>query len=97
MKPFFDEHSISAQVDVLAFLEDVTHQLADLRIDHRLAAANAHDWGAAFIDGGKALLDTQFFFNGLGIFSNPAASGAGQIASVQRLEHENEGKSLFAG
>jgi hypothetical protein len=28
------------------------------------------------------------------ILSNPAAAGAGQIASVSRFEHQNEGKPL---
>jgi hypothetical protein len=96
MKPFFDEHSVGAQINVLAFLKDVTHEPTDLRIDHRLSAANAHDWRAAFIDRGQTFLDTQFFFNGLRIFPNSAASRAGQVASVQWLEHENERKSLFA-
>ena len=61
VQPLLDEHAVGAEVDVLAAFEDAAHQLADLRIDQRLAAADADDRGARFVDGGQALLDASAF------------------------------------
>ena len=96
MQPLLHEHAVGAQVDVLAAAENAAHQLAELRIDHRLAAADADDRGAAFVDRVEALLDGQLFLDGLRVFANAAAAGAGQIAGMQRFEHEHERKALRA-
>ncbi len=59
VQAFLNEHAVGAEVDVLAALEDAAHQLADLGIDQRLAAADADDRGARFVDGCQALLDAS--------------------------------------
>ena len=91
------EHAVGAQVDVLLALENLGHQLFDPWIDHRLAAADAHARRAALVDGRQAFVDRQLVLDGAGVFANPPAAGAGQVAGVQRLEHQHQRKFLFAG
>src|SRR5262249_23712001 len=97
VQPFLDEHAVGAQVDVLALLEDLADEPADFGIDHRFAAADADDGGAAFVDGGEAFLNGQLLLDGRFVFADAATAGAGEVASVERLEHEDEGKPLLAG
>ena len=54
-----DEHAVRAQIDVLLALQDFAHQLADLGIHHRLAAADGDDGRAALIHRRQALFDRQ--------------------------------------
>ena len=54
-----DEHAIGAEVNVLATLEDATHQGADLGIDHRFASADADDGSTGLIDRLQALVDAS--------------------------------------
>src|SRR5262249_20752615 len=91
-----DEHAVGAQVNVLASLQNAADQPADFRINHRLAAADTHDRRAALIHRGENFLDAQFLLNGFRVFANPPAASAGEIASVQRLQHEHEWETLFA-
>ena len=65
VQPLLDEHAVGAEVDVLAALEDAADQLADLRIDHRLAAADADDRRAALVHRGQALLDGELLLDGV--------------------------------
>ena len=59
----------------------------DVRINQRFAAADAYNGRAALVHGGQALVDRKPAGQRVGIFADPAAAGAGQIAGVQRLEH----------
>ena len=71
-------------------------QPADLRIDHRLAAADRNDRRAAFVHRCQALLDGQHFVDRGLVFADAAAARAGQVAGVQRLEHHHQRKLLRA-
>ena len=75
-------------------LEDLGDQLADVRVDQRLAAADADDRRAALVDRGQALLDRQLLLDRRLVLANPAAAGAGQVAGVQRLEHQHQREPL---
>ena len=70
------------------------HQRPDLGIDHRLAAANADDRSAGLIDRCQALLEAQLLLDGLGVFADAAAAGAGEVAGVQRLQHQHQRKGF---
>src|SRR5262249_20883417 len=91
-----DEHAVGAEVDVLAALEDAFDGGADLGVDHRLAAADADDGGAGLVDGGEALGEGELFLDGLRVFADAAAAGAGEVAGVQRLQHQHQREALLA-
>jgi len=80
-----------------AAFKDVPDQPADFGIDHRLATADADDRRAAFIDRIETFLDAQLLLDALGVFTNPSAARARQVAGVKRLEHENQGEALLPG
>ena len=75
-------------------LEDLGDQLADARVDHRLAAADRDDRGAALVDRVEALLDRELLLDRRLVLADPAAAGAGQVAGVQRLEHQDQREPL---
>src|SRR5262249_43348981 len=45
-------------------------------------------------DRGEAFLDGQLLLDGRDVLTDPAASGAGQVAGVERFEHQDHGKPL---
>src|SRR5262249_13412993 len=96
-QPLLDEHTVGAEVDVLFAAQDGRDELADLGVDQRLAAANADDGRAALVHRGQALGDGQLLLDRLRVFADAAAAGAGQVAGVQWLEHQNQGEALRAG
>ncbi len=71
-------------------------QPADLRIDHRLAAADGDDRRAALVRRRQALLDRHDFVDRGFVLADAAAARAGQVAGVQRLEHHHHRKFLRA-
>src|SRR5436190_1580349 len=91
-----NEHAVGAEIDVFAAFEDAMHELADLRVDQRLAAADAHDGCAGFIDGVEALLDRQFLLDRALVFADAAAPGTREIAGVERLQHQYEWEARIA-
>ena len=46
------------------------------------------------VDGGQAFLDAELFLDGRLVFADAAAAGAGQVAGVQRLEHQHQRETL---
>ena len=89
------EDAVGAEVNVLAAFENAGCEFADAGIDQRLAAANADDRRAGLVDRGQALLDRELVLDRLLVLANAPAAGAGEIAGVQRLEHEHERIALL--
>ncbi len=89
-----DEHPVGAEDDDLLPLLNLGHQLADARVDHRLATADRDDGRTALVDGGQAFVDRQLLLDRRFVFANSPAAGARQVAGVQRFEHENHGELL---
>ena len=89
-----DEHPVGAEEDDLLPLQDLGDQLADAGVDHRLAAADRDDRGAALVDGVEAFLDRELLLDRRFVLADPAAAGAGQVAGVQRLEHQDHREPL---
>ena len=89
-----NEHPIRAEDDMASARKDVGNQAPDFGIEHRLAPADGYCRRAAFIHGAKALLHGEALRNGALVFADPAATGTGEIAGVQRLQHQHERESL---
>src|SRR5262249_11185280 len=70
--------------------------LADLGVDHRLPATDADDGRAAFIDRRQAFGNAQSFLDRLDVLADASTARAGEIAGMERLEHQYEWKSLDA-
>ena len=94
VQPLLDEHAVGAEVDVLVAFEDPATSSPISRIDHRLAAADADDRGAALIDRRQAFLDAELLLDGRLVLADAPAAGAGQVAGVQRFEHQHEREAL---
>ena len=88
----FQQQAVGAQINVFPLQHEAFDQHFDLGIDQRLAAADAHDRCAALGHGRQALLDRQPAVHRVGVFANPAAARAGEVAGVQRLEHQDQRK-----
>ena len=80
------EHGVGADVNDAALFEHSIHERFDLRINQRLAAANGNHGRVAFLGRAEAILQRQDVLERSGIFANPSATGAGQVAGVQRLQ-----------
>ena len=75
---------------MLAAFEDAVDEFADLWVDQGLAAADAHDRRAGLIDGGEAFLDRELLLDGVLVFADATAPGAGEIACVEGFQHHHE-------
>ena len=93
VQPLLDEHAVGAEVDVAVAFQDAGDQFADLRVHHRLAAADRNHGRAALVDRGQALFERYALGDGGFVFADSAAAGAGEIAGVQRLEHQHDAGS----
>src|SRR5262249_44707057 len=82
---------IRAQIDVLLPRHELPDQRPDLGVHERLAARNRYDRRPALVDGSEALLDAQILPQDLAGVLDLSAARAGEVASEQRLEHEDEG------
>src|SRR5439155_12907077 len=90
------EEAVRAQVDVALLPDDLGDELRQLRIDRRLAAADRDDGRLRDLDGLEALLQRQAIGKLPGVPLDGAAQ-AGQVAGVERLEHQHEWIALVAG
>ena len=90
MQLLLQEQRIRAKRYELLFRDQAFHDLPDLAMDQWLAAGNRNHGRAAFVDRIEALLDRQAAIeNGIRII-DLAATDAGEIATKQRLQHQNE-------
>src|SRR3546814_18169199 len=90
MQLLLEQQRVRAEIDELPPCDDAGDDLLDLLMQQRLAARDGHDGRAAFVDRRKTLRNTQPpVQNGVGIV-DLAAAGAGQVATAQRIEHEDE-------
>src|ERR1035437_7375694 len=94
VEALLDEHAVGAEVDVAVALQNPRHQFADLRIHHRLAAANRDHRPPALIHRQQALFERHPLGDGALVLADPAAAGTGQVAGVQGLQHQHDGETL---
>ncbi len=89
---FPHEHAVRADINDAALLEQTRHQLLNLGIDQRLAAADRHHRRLAFLGCIKAILQAHHVLQAGGVFPNAPAARAGQVTGVQRFELEHHGE-----
>jgi hypothetical protein len=87
---FFQKERIGAEVDVLPSFQYFVDQREDVGIEKRLATGYGDDGGRTFVNGIETLLQCHHLLNGVGILSDPAAAGAGEVAKMGRLKHQHE-------
>ena len=86
------EQAVRADIDDAALGQQPGHQLLDLGINQRFAAADRDHRRVALLRGGKAILEGHHVLEAGGILADAAATGAGEIAGVQRFELQHERK-----
>ena len=89
---FPHEHSVRADVDDSALLQQSLDQLLDFRINERFAAADRDHGGIALHRRAEAILERHHVLEAGGIFPNPPATCAGQITSMERFELQHHGE-----
>jgi hypothetical protein len=90
------EHGVCADVNDPLLLEQPFHQRFDMRVNQRFAATDGDHWRVALGRRPEAIFQAHHILQGCGVFTNPPATGAGQVASVQRLKLKNRGELLRA-
>ena len=91
-----EQDGVGAEIDVLPPLHELGHQSVDVGVHERLAARNAHDGRPALFHGLETGLDRQVLLEDLGRVLDLAAAGAGEVASEEGLEHQDERVALPA-
>ena len=94
---FFQQQRVGAEINVFLAGDQAFDDLVDLRMHERFAAGDGDHGGAAFVDGAETLFRAQILLQDVGGVLDLAASGAGQVAAEQRLEHEHERVLLASG
>jgi len=67
-----------------------------VRVDERFASADRDHRRVALLRRREAILRAHHVLERRGIFANPPATGACEVASVQRLELKHRGELLRA-
>ena len=94
---FFQQQGVGAEINIFLARDQAFDNFVDLGMHQRLAAGDGDHGGAAFIHGFEAVFRGKIGFQDVGGILDLAASGAGQIAAEQRLEHEHERIALASG
>ncbi len=92
----FQQHGVGAEIDVLAAPHQFCEEFEDRGIDEGLPAGNGDHRGAAFLHRAQAFLQGQGLLQGVMVFLDAAATGAGEIALVGGLQHQDQGKLILA-
>jgi hypothetical protein len=87
---FLQEQTVGAQIDMLSPQQNSLDKFVHVRIQKRLPAGNCYNRGRALIHGSQTFFKCHHLLQGIGIFTDPAAARAGQIAQMSRLKHQHE-------
>ena len=91
MQPLGKQQRVGAEINVFLAGHQPVHDLDDLRVHQRLAARNADDRRAAFLNRAETFLGSELFFQDVRGILDLAAAGTGQVAAQERLEHQDKG------
>jgi hypothetical protein len=86
----FEEEGVGAEVDIFFAGDEAFDDLVDLRVDQGFATGNGDHGGATLIGGGPALFRGEALAENVVGILDFAATGAGKVATEERLEHEDE-------
>ena len=86
----FQQQRIGAEINVFLARDQAFDNLADLRMQQRLAARDRHRRRAAFVHRAEAFLRRELRLQNMSGILDLAASGASQIAAEQRLQHQHQ-------
>jgi len=89
------QQAVRAEVDVALALDDLLDELRELGIDRGLAAADRDDGSTRALDGVDALTNREPVLE-LPRVALDRATDAGEVAGVERLEHQDERVALVA-
>src|SRR5262245_19403071 len=90
MQLLLQQQGVRAKRNELLLGDETPDDIADLAVDQRLAAGDGHHRRAALVSGIEALFDGEPpIENWIGIV-DLAATDASQIATKQRLQHEDK-------
>ncbi len=90
MQLFFQEQRVGAEINVLFPRNQPLDDFVDLRVHQRFAAGDRNHRRSAFIHGFEAFFRRQFRFQNVRRILDLAATGAGQVAAKERLQHQHE-------
>ena len=85
-----EQQAVGAEVDVALARDDLRDQLRQLGVDRRLAAADRHDRRAALRRRPRRHWPTEQAVLELAGVALDRAAEAGEVAGVERLEHQHE-------
>ena len=96
MDLLLQQQRVGAEIDVFLACDQALDDFVDLRVHERFAAGDGDHGGAAFVDRAEAFFGGEVFLQDVGGILDLAASGAGEVAAEQGLEHEHERVLLAA-
>ncbi len=88
------EQRVRAKIDVFFAFDEAGHDLVDFVMDQGFATGDADHRRAAFLDRVEALLRGQALVENVGGVLDLTATGAGQIATEERLQHQHQRVAL---
>jgi hypothetical protein len=91
-----EEKGVRTEVDVLFPGDEALDDLVDLGMDERFATGDGDHGGAALVGGGPALFGGEALAEDVVGILDFAATGAGKVATEERLEHEDERVAFVA-
>ena len=89
-----EQNRIGTEIDIAFLGDEALDDLGHIGMDQRLAAGNTDDRCAAFLGCRPTLFGCQTLIEDVVGVLDLAASGAGQIATEERFQHEDQGISL---
>src|SRR5262245_35325639 len=96
-KPFLHKQCVGAKVDELLARDDAAHDFRQLLVQQRFAAGDGDNRRTTFVDGMQRVLDGHILVQDRIGIVDFSASGASQVASEQRLKHQDQRITLSAG
>src|SRR5271163_2753367 len=86
----FEQQSVRAQINELLSGDHAPGDLVDLTVQQGFAARDDHHRRAAFLRRCDTLVDTEALIEDRVRVIDLTATGAGEVAAEQRLEHQNQ-------
>ena len=90
VKRFFELDRVGAEIDEAFEIDQTGHDVINLWMQQRFAAGNRNDRRPALLGCVQTLIDRQVTLQNRGWMLDLATTGAGQVASHQRFQHQHQ-------